>query len=169
MVFLYLAQPSTCLHLVAYFYNWFKVPKAFAVKCVSILTALQENAVHLVEVVLQTIIVMAEHAWTKLDFEHMACEFCFGTNFQSACALKDLHIYVLFYDLDDLCHQTVATCGDVAYLALDHRSIHLECDHIGNYATNNSFCHIYLVFLLIIVLTEQGIRLELLPLHEGYR
>ena len=144
MVLLDLAKPVAGLHLIAHLCKGFKFPKAFAVKGFCVFTALQEDAFHLVEVVLKSVVVVAEHTRTELNLEHVACELSFGTDLQATCAFEDLHIYILTEDLDDLCHQSVSACRDVAYLALKHGTVHSEGDHVGDNATNNSFCHVYL-------------------------
>ena len=139
-----LAEPVTADDLVAYLHDGLEVPEAFAVERVGVLSALEEDALHLVEVVLQTVEVLAEHARGKLYLEHMACELGHSPHFQSAGALEYLNVDVLTDDLDDLAHKAVAAGRDVADLTLLHRPVYAERYHIGDNATNCSFCHNHL-------------------------
>ena len=148
MVLLHLAEPVAGLHLVAFLHERFEVPKAFAIERFCIFTALQEDTFHLVEVVLKSVVVVTEHTRAELYLEHVSCELSLSTDPQTACAFEDLHIYVLTENLDDLCHQSVTACCDVAYLALKHRTVHSEGDHIGDNATYNSFCHLFMLYYL---------------------
>ena len=56
-VFIHLSQPCRSLHFVAYIRQGYKVPYTFFIQRICILSSFQENSIHLVEVILQTIIV----------------------------------------------------------------------------------------------------------------
>ena len=141
MVLLDLSEPVAGNDFVADFHDGFEVPEAFAVERVGILTALKEDTLHLIKVILQTIIVLAEHARCELHLEHVACELSHSTHLQAAGALEYLHIDILTDDLDDLTHEAVAACLDVADFTLLHRAIYAERYHVGDNATYCSFCH----------------------------
>ena len=72
----------------------------------------------------------------------MSSEFSLGTDLQATSGLEHLNVHILTNHLDDLGHQAIASSCDVADLALKHRSVYTECDHVGNNATNFSFCHV---------------------------
>ena len=57
-VLLYRAEPVRSLHLVAYLGEGLELPFAVVVESVGILSTLEEHTIHLVEVVLQTVIVL---------------------------------------------------------------------------------------------------------------
>ena len=139
-----LSQPVAALHLITHFGKGSEVPQTFVVQRLGILASPEEYALHLVQVVLESVIVLAQHAGAQLDFQHVAGELGLGTDLQSARALENLHVHVLPQHLDDLCHQAVAARLNVANLALAHGSIHPERHHVGNYATYSSFCHFLL-------------------------
>ena len=141
MVLFNLTQPIALLNLVANFCQGLEVPQTFVVERLGVLSALEEHAFHLVEVVLQTVVVLTQHARTELNFQHVARELGFGAHFQSTGAFKHLYVHVLTYDLNYFGHQSVSASCDVAYLSLYHWSVHTEGDHVGDYATNFSFCH----------------------------
>ena len=147
MVFFHLAQPIAFLHLIAHLHQWREIPLTLCVQRFRVLAALQEYTLHLVQVVLQTIIVLTQHARTQLDLQHVAGEFSLCAHFQAASALEDLNVHVLTDNLDHFGHQAVTSRRNVANLSLHHRTIHTEGHHVGNDATNSSFCHlIYLLF-----------------------
>ena len=56
-VFIHLSQPCRSLHFVTYIHQWYEMPYTLFIQRIRILSSLQENSVHLVEVILQTIIV----------------------------------------------------------------------------------------------------------------
>ena len=141
MVFFHLTQPVALLYLVADLCQGFEIPDAVVVKWFGVLSSLQEHAFHLVKVVLQTVVVLTQHTGTKLNLEHVTGKLGLCTHLQSASTLKHLHVHVLADDLNHLGHQTVTASCNVAYLSLYHWSVHLKGDHVGDYATNFSFCH----------------------------
>ena len=148
VIFFYLTQPRRWTYFITYLYQWFEMPLAFLIQRISVLTALQEHAVHLVEVILQTIVVFRQHTRTQSHFEHVSCKFGFGTYLQSTCTFEHLNIYVAAYHLDYFRHQTVAAGQNVTDFILGYRTIHGKCNHVGNYATNSSFCcHILFSYL----------------------
>ena len=56
-IFVYLSQPCRGFHLVAYIYQRHEMPLFFFIQRICILSSLKENTIHLVEVVLQTVVV----------------------------------------------------------------------------------------------------------------
>ena len=146
VVLLNLAQPCTALHLVAGLHYGFKVPQTVLVQGSGVLATAQEHAVHLVQVVLQTIVVLTQHTGAQLNLQLVSGEFGLGAYLQATCTLEYLNVHIAAHDLDDLGHQAVAASCNVAYLALQDRSVHTECHHVGDYATNYTFCHILLYY-----------------------
>ena len=60
-VFIHLAQPGSSFHFITHFHQRHKVPSASLVQRIGILSAFQEDSIHLVEVVLQTVVVFRKH------------------------------------------------------------------------------------------------------------
>ena len=149
VVFLHFSQPVTFLHTVAHLHDGYEVPLTICVQRFCILTSLEEDAFHLVQVILQTVIVLAQHSRAHLDFKHVACKLSHRAYLQSSGTLEHLNIGILACDLDYLGHQAVSSRLYVAYFSLHHGSVHTDGDHIGNYATYSSFCHV-ICFLLFI-------------------
>ena len=78
----------------------------------------------------------------------MVFEFHEGAGFQSPGTFKNLYISNIPDNLDHLSHQSLVSKLDKANLILRYRSVNDEGHHIGNNATNSSFCcHIILVIL----------------------
>ncbi len=142
MVLLNLPQPVALDNLVANLRQRNEVPKSVCVKRLGVLSTPKEDALHLVEVVLQSVVVLAKHARAQLYLQHVPREFCLGSHLKSACALEHLDVDILANHFDDLRHQAYALQDDVAYLALQDWSIRVYGDHVGDDATNSSFCHI---------------------------
>ena len=84
-VFFHLTEPCRAFHLIAHFGEWHEVPFTFFVEGFRVLTTLQEDTFHLVEVVLQTVVVLRQHARTQLHFQHVSCKFGWRTNPESTC------------------------------------------------------------------------------------
>ena len=141
MVLLDFAQPIALLDHISRLCQGLEYPESVVVERIGVLTSFEEDALHLVEVILQSVIILAEHAWAELYLEHVSGKFGFGTHFQSTGTLEHLHVHVLSQHLDDLGHQANAAGVNVAYLTLQHWSVHTERNHIGDNATNCSFCH----------------------------
>ena len=141
VILLHLTQPVAFLHAVTWLGDGHELPLAVGVQRLGILAALEEDALHLVQVILQSVVVLAEHTGAQLDFQHVSGELRHGTHLQATGALKHLHEGILPCDLDDLRHQSVASCLYVAYLSLHHGSVHADGDHVGDYTTYSSFSH----------------------------
>ena len=149
-VFVHLSQPGSGFHLVAHLCQRHKMPFASFIQRIGILPAFQENTVHLIEVVLQTVVVLRKHTGPQCHFEHMSGKLSFGPHFQSAGTLKYLHVDLGTYYLNHLRHQLVSSGRDITNLILRYRSVDDEGHHVGYYATNSSFCcHIFLVVYFI--------------------
>ena len=144
MILLHLTKPRACLHLIAKFDQRLKVPKTLSVERISILSAPQEDALHFVEVILQTIIILTQHSRTELNLQLMAGKLRHSTDLKATRRLKNLDIDIAAHDLDDLSHQAVTTRCYIADLALQHRPVHTQCDHVGDNSANSSLCHCYL-------------------------
>ena len=84
-VLFHLAEPCRAFHLVAHLGKWNEIPLTILVEWFGVLATLQEDTFHLVEVILQTIIILGQHAWTQLHFKHVSCTFGWCTNSQSTC------------------------------------------------------------------------------------
>ena len=147
VIFLHLTQPSGSDDLVSGLCQWCEVPFLFFIQRISILTSFQENTLHLVEVVLQTVIILRKHTRSQCHFRHVSGKLSLCTHLQSTCAFKNLYIYILAYHLDYLSHQPVTSGKNVAYFILSYRSIHGQRYHVGNNSQYSSFCcHSYLLF-----------------------
>ena len=144
-IFIYLTQPCCRFHLISDFSQRYKMPFAFLIQRIRVLSAFQKNTIHLVEVILQTIVVFRKHTRTQCHFKHVSSKLCFGSYFQSASAFKHLHINLSAYHFNNLRHQSVSASRDITNLVLCHRTVNGEGYHISYYATNSSFCcHIIL-------------------------
>ena len=139
-VFIHLPQPCSGFHLVAHLCQRHKMPFAFLIQRIRILSALQENAIHFIEVVLQTVIVFRKHTGTQCHFEHVSGKLSFGSHLQSTGAFKHLYIDLSAYHFNNLRHQSVSAGRDITNLVLCHGAVNYEGHHIGYYATNSSFC-----------------------------
>lgn len=71
-------------------------------------TARDEQAFHLFEVVLQTVVVARQKTRSERYFEHMSLELDPVADLQSPGAVKNLDIGTVAYDLDDLGHHLVS-------------------------------------------------------------
>jgi hypothetical protein len=109
-----------------------EVPEAFGVEREVGFAALEEDAVELVEVVLQTVVVVGEHTGAEGDFEHVAGELYGVINLESAGALKDLDVGVAAGDFDDFGHEAYAGGRDIADFALEDRAVNLDGDEVAD-------------------------------------
>ena len=142
------SEPVGSDHHVAHLCNRSERPFTILIEGISVLAALEEYPLHLVEVVLQSIVVLRQHSRGQFHLEHVSREIGHSPDLQSSGALEHLDIDILAHDLDDLRHQTVATCLDVANFSLCYRTVNFQGHHIGDNATNSTFSHVcYSVFL----------------------
>ena len=139
-VLIHLAEPVRGHHLVAHLGQRYEMPYALLIQRIGVLSSLQEYPLHLIQVVLQSVVILREHTGSQSDLKHVARKFGFSTYLQSARAFKYLNVHVLTYHFNHLRHQPVATRRDVADLVLCHRAIYSEGYHIGYNTTNSSFC-----------------------------
>ena len=118
VVLLHLSEPVALPYLVPHAHDGFEIPFPVCVERFGILPPLEEHPFHLVEVILEAIKVLAEHSRSKLYLKHVSGKLGLGADLEASGALEHLHVHVHSNDLDDLCHQTVAACHNIANLSL---------------------------------------------------
>ena len=102
---LHLTEPRTCAHCVTRFGQRFELPEFVVVDRVGSCTALDEQTVHLLEVVLQTVVATREDTRRKCCLEHVSLELHGVANLQTACAIEHLNVGSIANNFDDLGHQ----------------------------------------------------------------
>ena len=147
VVFLHLAQPSGSPNLVSGFRDGLKMPFFVFIQRISVLSATQEYSLHLVQVVLQTVVVLGKHTRPQRHLEHVPGKFSLSPDFHTPGTFKHLHVCVPTDHLNHFGHQTVSACRDVADLILRHRAVHLNGHDIGDDSNHcTSCCHIIIFF-----------------------
>ena len=105
MIFLHKTYPRSGLDSVAYLSSRLVVPLLVPIKRIGILSTLEEEPRHLIQIILETIKVFREQSRTESHLKHMLLKPDLITDLESAGTLIDLHIHQDPLDLDDLCHQ----------------------------------------------------------------
>ena len=129
---LHLAEPRCGRDLVAGLGQRLELPQRLEVDRVGNRTAGDEQTVHLLEVVLQTVVVARKHARGERHLEHVAFEFDLVADFEAAGAVEHLHIGVVAHDLDDLGHHSGISDVHVTDFVLAHGSVGLDNHDIGD-------------------------------------
>ena len=127
-----LAQPRCGRDLVARLRQRGELPFGREIDRVGDRTARDEQAVHLFEVVLQTVVVARQEARSERHFEHMPLELDPVADLQPPGAVKNLDIGAVAYDLDDLGHHFGIPRIHVADFVLAHGSVGLDDHDIGD-------------------------------------
>ena len=91
-----------------------------------------EQSVHLLQVVLQTVVIARQQARGERRLEHVALELDAVADLQAAGAVENLHIGRIAYDLDDLGHHSGISRVNVADLVLRHGAVGLDDHDVGN-------------------------------------
>ena len=154
-------------HRVAGLRQRHEMPLLVLVQRISILPPFQEDAFHLVQVVLQSVVILREHARAQRHFEHVPGELRLGSDFHAARTLEHLHVGIPAGHLDDFGHQAVAAGGDVADFVLRHRPVHLDGHDIGNDSYNTTFCCHILIFFSLFPKLLRDFHFVLQPLHKA--
>ena len=124
-ILVHLSQPITGAHGIARFSQRLEIPLLIIVQRKRIIATFQEYTFHLVQVILQTVIVAGQHTRTQRNFQHMPLEFSLVADTHTPCALKYLYKGILTYHLDYFRHQLHASDRNVTDLILRNRTIHL--------------------------------------------
>ena len=124
-ILVHLSQPITGAHGIARFSQRLEIPLLIIVQRKRIIATFQEYTFHLVQVILQTVIVAGQHTRTQRNFQHMPLEFSLVADTHTTCALKYLYKGILSYHLDYFRHQLHASDRNVTDLILRNRTIHL--------------------------------------------
>ena len=127
-----LAQPRCGRDLVARLRQRGELPLGREIDRFGDRTARDEQAVHLFEVVLQTVVVARQEARSERHFEHMPLELDPVADLQPPGAVKNLDIGAVAYDLDDLGHHFGIPRIHVTDFVLAHGSVGLDDHDIGD-------------------------------------
>ncbi len=129
---LHLAQPRCGRHLVARLRERLEGPLALEVDGLGDRTARDEQTVHLLQVVLQTVVVARKQTGGQRGLQHVVFELHLVADLQSAGAVENLDVGVVAHDLDDLGHHSGLTAIHEADLVLCDRSVDLYDHDIGD-------------------------------------
>ena len=144
--FLDLAQPVGRDDFVTGLGDGGEVPEFLVVQRVGVFAALEEDALHRGEVVLQAVVDAGQQARTQGDLEHPSFELDLVAAPEAAGALEHLYGGVLPVDLDDFGHHLDAGQVDVADFILRHRSVH-QYGHKVRDDTRNNTCSFHSIYL----------------------
>ena len=150
-VLIHLTQPGAACHLVADSCQRLERPLLLLVEREGVLTPFQENTLHLVEVVLQSVEVTFQQSRAEHHLQHMSLKLNLRVDTQAAGALEHLHIDILSHHLDHLRHEAGTVEINVGDLVLGYRSIHFDDDQVGYDSFYSSFCsHIWLLLFVVV-------------------
>ena len=138
--FLDFAEPVGRDDAVAGFREGREGPEGFPVERVGVFAALEENARHGLQVILQSVIDAGKQAGTEGDLEHFSEEFDIVAVLESAGAFEHLDRGFITVYLDDLGEELLAADGDVAEFILRHRPVHGHGHEVRDDARYLSFC-----------------------------
>lgn len=85
-------------------------------------TARDEQTVHLLQVVLQTVVVARKKTGSERRFQHVTLEFDLFADLQSAGRVENLHVGIVAHDLDDLGHHLGIPAVNVTDFVLADRA-----------------------------------------------
>ena len=140
----------TCSDTLAFACQRLEVPTFLLIQRISIRATAEEHPVHLIQVVLQAIVVLREHSGAECDLQHMPFEGDRITDTHATSRLKDLRVGILPIYLNDFTHQGYSCDGDVADFILRHRTIGFDGDEVTDDTLYDTFCCHYIVLFLFI-------------------
>ena len=146
-----LSEPSTSGNLITLLCEWGKLPSLLKIYWIGNRTASDKQTIHLLEVVLQTVVVTRKHTRSQCSLEHVTLKLHLIADFQTASAIENLHIGIIAYNLDDLSHHLGLTCINIANLVLTNRSVSLNDNDVRDDTVYFSCCFHYVCYNLFII------------------
>ena len=125
-VFIHFAEPRAGLYRITRMCQRFKIPKPLVIQRIRIFTSFEEHPGHLVEVVLQSVIVTREHTRPQRYLEHMPHKLGLIADLHTARTFKHLHICISSDDLNNLGHQLHTSDGDITDFILGNNPFNLH-------------------------------------------
>ena len=145
-----LAQPRCGRNLVAGLGQRLELPLLLEVDRVGDRTARDEQTVHLLQVVLQTVVVARKKTGSERRFQHVTLEFDLFADLQSAGRVENLHVGIVAHDLDDLGHHLGIPAVNVTDFVLADRAVRLHDHDVRDDTVYSSCCFHYLFYCLLI-------------------